>query len=340
MRIALDVMGGDFAPRNTIEGAILAAKAYPDVHVVLVGPKETIEAELLKHPNAPAFEIVHASEVIEMDEHPAQAVKAKKDSSMVVGMRLVKEKQVAAFFSAGNTGGMLAAGILYLGRIRGIKRPALSTLFPTMRGHTFLLDIGANADVKPDYLQQFALMGSLYAERVMQRPNPTVAIMSNGEEEGKGSELVQEAFNLIRELPINFRGNAEGRDLGEGKFDVIVTDGFTGNVIIKTAEGLATMTKALLRDAFKGDPLSMVAGALFMPFGYPRVRKATSADEVGGAPLLGLNGVVLVGHGSSSAYAIQNGIRAARAAAESRIVEAITEGLAHLTVTEKEEASA
>ena len=337
MRIALDVMGGDFAPQNPIQGAIQAANAYPGIQVILVGPKDVINSELAKHKNAPSFEIVHASEVIEMHEHPAQAVRAKKDSSMVVGMKLVKNKEADGFFSAGNTGGILAAGIFYLKRMRGIKRPALSGLFPTMRGQTFLLDIGANADVKPEYLQQFALMGYLYSERVLKRANPTVAIMSNGEEEGKGNQLVIEAYDLIKQLPINFQGNAEGRDLAEGKFDVIVTDGFTGNVMIKTAEGIGRMVKELLKQTFKADPLSMLSGALFMPFGYPRIKKVINPDEVGGAPLLGLNGIALVGHGSSSPVAIQNGIRATKEAAESHIVKAIADGLAeHKTRASKE----
>lgn len=331
MRIALDVMGGDFAPQNPIKGAIQAAKAYPDIEVILVGPQEVIESELKTHKDAPAFKIVHASEVIEMDEHPAKAVRAKKDSSMVVGMKLVKNKEADGFFSAGNTGGMLAAGIFHLKRIRGIKRPALCGLFPTMRGHTFLLDVGANADVKAEYLQQFALMGSLYAQQVLKLENPSVAIMSNGEEEGKGNQLVIEAYDLIKQLPINFKGNAEGRDLAEGKFDVIVTDGFTGNIMIKTAEGVGSMVKDLLKQTFKGDPLSMLAGALFYPIGYQKIKKLmNSNDEIGGGPLLGLNGVALVGHGSSSPYAIQNGIRATKEAAESQLVEAIVNGLAEL----------
>jgi phosphate acyltransferase len=327
-RVALDVMGGDFAPQVTIEGAVQAARALPDTQVVLVGPEEVIKRELGKHPHEGIdFEIVHASEVIEMAEHPAQAVKAKKDSSMVRGMQLLKQQEVDAFFSAGNTGGMLAAGTLHLGRIRGVKRPALSALFPSLHQPTFVLDIGANADVRPEYLQQFALMGSLYMERVIKRPRPRVAIMSNGEEEGKGSELVQEAYQLIKQLPINFQGNSEGRDLWMGKFDVIVTDGFTGNVILKSAEGMSNMIKQLLKDAFKSDPLSMVAGALFTPFGYKRLKKMVDPDEIGGAPLLGLNGVVLVGHGSSSAHAIHSGIRTSNQAAESGLVAAISEGL-------------
>ncbi len=334
MRIALDVMGGDHAPRVTIEGAVMAAKEMPGVEIILVGPQDVIDRELAKYPNAPTFEVVNATEVIEMTDKPAKAVRQKKNSTMVVGMKLVKEKKVDGFFSAGNTGGMLAAGIFTLGRIKGIDRPALSTTFPTMRGPIFLLDIGANADVKPEYLQQFALMGSIYAERVMKKVNPTVAILSNGEEEGKGSATVIEAYGLIKQLPINFKGNAEGRDIGKGTFDVIVTDGFTGNIVIKTAEGLSEMTKALLRDSFKGDPISMLAGALFMPLGYKRVKKATSADEIGGAPLLGLNGIALVGHGSSSAYAIMSGLRTTRNTIAADMVSAIEKGLAELNATQ------
>lgn len=342
MRIALDVMGGDHAPAVPVEGAVQAARDFPGMTILLIGPEAVVRQELARHETAGlALEIVNATEVIEMAEHPAQAVRSKPDSTMVVGMRLLKEGKADGFFSAGNTGGMLAAGILKLGRIKGLKRPALSTVFPSAGRPTFLLDIGANADVRPEYLQQFALMGSLYAERVLGRPRPTVAILSNGEEEGKGSELVIEAYDLIKQLPINFKGNAEGRDLPLGQFDVIVTDGFTGNIAIKLAEGLGTMTKELLRDAFKGDPISMIAGALFMPFGYKKVRRATNPDEIGGAPLLGLNGVVLVGHGSSSAYAIRNGIRATRDAVESRIVDAIREGLAEIAArTTTEEVSA
>ncbi len=298
-----------------------------------MGPEATIRAELGKHANAPHFSIIHASEVIGMDEHPAQAVKSKKDASMVVGMKLVKEGKADAFFSAGNTGGMLAAGILHLGRIRGIKRPALAGLLPSAEKPTLLLDLGANADVKADYLQQFALMGALYAERVLHRPSPRVGILSNGEEEGKGSELVLEAFGLIRQLPINFGGNAEGRDLWNGHFDVIVTDGLTGNIVLKSAEGLGRLVKESLKSAFKADPLSTVAGALFMPFGYKRLKKMMDPDEIGAAPLVGLNGVALVGHGSASAYAIQSGIRTASEMAASGFVAAVAEGVGQLSAT-------
>ncbi|MDQ4076475.1 MAG: phosphate acyltransferase PlsX [Chloroflexota bacterium] len=331
VRVALDVMGGDYAPEAPIEGAVMASKAYPDIQVIVVGPEEIIHRELSKHPNAPDLEIVPASEVIEMDEKPAQAVKAKKDSSMVVGMRLVKNKEVDAFFSTGNTGGMLAAGILHLGRIRGITRPALSGLTPTMKQPTFLLDLGANADVKPAYLQQFALMGSIYVERVLRRPSPRVGLLSTGEEEGKGSMLVQEAYELIEQLPINFTGNAEGNDIWNGSFDVIVTDGFTGNVVLKSAEGMARMIKALLKDTFKGDPLSMLSGLLFAPLGAKRLQKVMdAANEIGGAPLLGLNGVAMVGHGSANAYAIHNGIRTTGEVARSQLIEAIAEGIAQV----------
>lgn len=329
MRVALDVMGGDFAPQSPVEGAILAARAYPQIEVVLVGPQERIEAELAKHAGAPRFPIVQASEVIEMDEHPAQAVKSKPDSSMVVGMKLLKEKKADAFVSAGNTGGMLAAAIFHVGRIRGIKRPALASMLPTTHP-TMLLDLGANADVKPDYLQQFALMGSIYAERVLGIATPRVGLLSNGEEEGKGNQTVQEAYELIKQLPINFGGNAEGRDIWNGTFNVIVTDGFTGNIVLKSAEGMGRMIKELLKESFKADPVSMLSGALFMPFGYKRLKKRMDPDEIGAAPLLGINGVAMVGHGSSSPYAIQNAIRTASEVVQSRFVEAVEEGLAQL----------
>ncbi|MCB0076303.1 MAG: phosphate acyltransferase PlsX [Anaerolineales bacterium] len=327
MRIALDVMGGDHAPQSPLDGAIEAVRAMPEIEVVLVGPEALIREELAKRADAPAFDIVHASEVIGMDEHPAQAVRSKKDATMVVGMKLLKDGKADAFVSAGNTGGMLAAGIFNVGRIRGVKRPALGSRLPT-RHPMFLLDLGANADVRPDYLQQFALMGSLYAERVLGVRNPRVGLLSNGEEEGKGNETVQEAFGLIQQLPINFGGNAEGRDIWNGRFNVIVTDGFTGNIVLKSAEGMGRMIRDMLKETFKSDPLSMLSGALFMPFGYKKIKKMMDPDEIGAAPLLGLNGAVLVAHGSSSPYAIHNAIRTASEVVKSNFIGMVEEALA------------
>jgi len=244
MNIAVDAMGGDHAPGVVVDGAVQAARDL-GLEITLIGQRAAIQAELDKHDTAGLrLTLHHASEVIAMDEHdPAMAIKSQKDSSMVVGMEMVKRQEADAFFSAGHSGGALAAALFRVGRIRGIRRPALSTIFPsqTPQGHCFLLDIGANADCKPEYLVQFAAMGSVYAERVLGVPNPRVAIVSNGEEEGKGNQLVQETIPLLRASTINFVGNAEGKDIPWGVADVIVTDGFTGNVIIKLSEGVAKM---------------------------------------------------------------------------------------------------
>ncbi len=249
MKIVVDAMGGDHAPAVVVDGAVAAARDL-DLEIVLIGQQDAVQAELARHDTAGlALSLVHASQVIEMDEHPAAAVKAKKDSSMVVGMELVKRREVDAFFTAGNSGGALAAALFRLGRIRGIQRPALSTIFPsqTPQGYCFLLDIGANADCRPEYLVQFALMGSIYAERVLGVSRPRVAIVSNGEEEGKGNQLVQETVPLLRERP-QFVGNAEGKDIPWGLADVVVTDGFTGNVIIKLAEGVSKLLMDILKE--------------------------------------------------------------------------------------------
>ena len=250
MKIVVDAMGGDHAPAVVVEGAVQAARDL-DLEIILVGRQEAVQPELAKYDTAGlAISLHHASQVIEMDEHPAAAVKAKKDSSMVVAMEFVKRGEADAFFTAGNSGGALAAALFRLGRIRGIKRPALSTIFPsqTPQGHCFLLDIGANADCKPEYLVQFAHMGSIYAERVLGVSNPRVAIVSNGEEEGKGNQLVQEAAPILRASKLNFVGNAEGRDIPAGLADVVVTDGFTGNVIIKLAEGVSRLLLDVLKE--------------------------------------------------------------------------------------------
>jgi glycerol-3-phosphate acyltransferase PlsX len=263
-----------------------------------------------------------------MDEHPAAAVKEKKDCSMVVGMEMLKRQEADAFFTAGNSGGALAAALFRLGRIRGIKRPALSTIFPSQKpqGYCFLLDIGANADCKPEYLEQFALMGSIYAERVLGVPNPRVAIVSNGEEEGKGNQLVQETVPLLKAGRFNFVGNAEGKDIPWGLADVIVTDGFTGNVVIKLAEGVSGLLLDILKQEITSSNLSKV-GALLAKPAFDQVKKRLDYREYGGAPLLGVDGVVIVGHGRSDSLAIRNGIRMAAQAVENGVLDAIKQGL-------------
>ena len=248
---------------------------------------------------------------------------------MVVAVEMIKRREADAFFTAGHSGGALAAALFRLGRIRGIRRPALSTIFPsqTPQGYCFLLDIGANADCKPEYLAQFAIMGSVYAERVLGVLNPRVAIVSNGEEEGKGNQLVQETVPLLRATPVNFVGNAEGKDIPWGVADVIVTDGFTGNVIIKLAEGVSRLLMDILKEELTSSNVSKV-GALLAKPAFDSVKRRLDYREYGGAPLLGVDGVVIVGHGRSDAWAVRNGIRMAAQTVENGVLEAIKQGLA------------
>ncbi|MCL6512111.1 MAG: phosphate acyltransferase PlsX [Anaerolineae bacterium] len=326
MKIVLDAMGGDFGPGPNVEAAVSAAREF-GWEIALVGRQEMIRPLLVQHNTANLhLPIVHASEVIEMSEHPAQAVKTKKNSSMVVGMQMVRNGDADAFVTMGNTGGALAAALFHLGRIRGILRPALSAAFPTAKGWVLLLDVGANADCKPEYLVQFGLMGSIYAERVMGIRNPRVAIMSNGEEETKGNELVQQAHQLLKQAPINFIGNAEGRDLPAGNADVFVTDGFTGNVIVKLSEGMGDFIKGMLREEIMRTTKSKLGGLLIKD-AIERISKRTDYQEIGGAPLLGVDGVVIIGHGRSKARAIRSALMRAAEAVERGVVDAIERGL-------------
>jgi glycerol-3-phosphate acyltransferase PlsX len=332
MKIVVDAMGGDHAPAVAVDGAVQAARDL-GLEIILVGREADVRSELKRHDTAGLpLTMRHAEQVIEMDEHPAAAVKTKKDSSMVVAMELLRHHEADAFFTAGNSGGALAAALFRLGRIRGIKRPALSTIFPsqTPQGYCFLLDIGANADCKPEYLVQFALMGSLYAERVLGVPNPRVAIVSNGEEEGKGNQLVQEAAPLLRTSSFNFVGNAEGKDIVRGLADVVVTDGFTGNVIIKLAEGVSRFLLEVLKEELTSSNVSKV-GALLAKPAFDQVKRRLDYREYGGAPLLGVDGVVIVGHGRSDALAIRNGIRMAAQTVENGVLDAIKQGIVEHT---------
>jgi glycerol-3-phosphate acyltransferase PlsX len=323
-------MGGDHAPGVVVDGVVQAARKL-DIDVVLVGQEDLVRAELARHDTVGlSLEVVHASQVIDMDEHnPAAAARAKKDSSMVVGMDLVKRREADGFFTAGHSGGALAAALLRLGRIKGIKRPALSTVFPsqTPQGYCFLLDIGVNADCRPDYLLQFAIMGSIYAERVLGVSNPRVALVSNGEEEGKGNELVQTTTPMLRASKLNFVGNVEGRDLVLGAADVVVTDGFTGNVIIKLAEGVSRFLLDTIKEEITSSNVSKVGGLLAKP-AFEAVRKRLDYREYGGAPLLGIDGVVLIGHGRSDAVAIRNAVRVTAQTIENGVLAAIKQGIA------------
>ncbi|MGQ9573240.1 MAG: phosphate acyltransferase PlsX [Dehalococcoidia bacterium] len=321
--IALDALGGDHAPQEIVQGAVLAARDL-GIQVALVGPPGPLEQELAKAgPRPQGIRLVTASEVIAMDEHPAQAARHKKDSSIVVGLKLLKRGEADAFVSAGNTGAVLAASIMYLGRLRGIARPSLVALLPVSGRPTLLLDVGANADCKPHYLLQFAEMGSAYMERIWKVNRPRVALLSIGEEETKGNVLTQEAYVLLRKAShLNFIGNVEGKDVASDMADVIVTDGFTGNVVVKTMEGTAAFIRAQLEGAIRSRWYYLLPG-LILRGAFRRVQKRTDYREYGAGPLLGVNGLVFIGHGRSDAVAIRSALRVAREAVLSGMLEAM-----------------
>ncbi len=349
MRIALDAMGGDHAPAAAVAGAVQAARAY-GIEVILVGAEDRLRAELARHDTRGlSLPIVHASQVVEMAEH-TMAVKQKKDASMVVAMRLVREGRADAFASAGNSGAIMAAALFILGRIPGVLRPAIATYFPMPPHFSLLLDIGANADCKPEYLLQFALMGAAYAEKVYGIANPRVGIISNGEEPDKGSTLVREAFPLLAASGLHFIGNVEGKDIHRHTADVIVTDGFTGNVVVKLTEGVVSFLARAAAQAATGSwrdrvgLLLMVPGLLLALPGLAvlaptigQLRRQLSWREIGGAPLLGVDGVVVIGHGRSDPYAIRHMIRQAMVAAQQGLVATIREQIARTSHAQIEE---
>ncbi len=328
MKIVVDAMGSDQRPVPDIQGAVDAAREYR-VKILLVGPEARLRTELERiGSSAGGMEIVNATQEIGMNEHPALAVKEKKDSSIVVGIDQVKQGRADAFVSMGNTGAVLTAAVLHLQRIRGIKRPALATVYPTPPGPVLILDIGANTDCKPEWLEQFAWMGSLYAQHVLGISRPRVALLANGEEETKGSQLVQAAHARLKQRgDLKFIGNVEGKDIPTRGADVVVTDGFDGNIVIKLSEGLAKMLVDLIQTEIKSNPLTALGGALSYP-AFKRVRKILDYSEYGGGPLLGVNGIVIIGHGRSNANAVKNAIRVAKQAVESKMLDAIRAGVA------------
>src|SRR5215813_10716167 len=310
--IALDAMGSDKAPKPEIEGAIQAARHH-DVRVVLVGPEPVLSAELARHPSAAdlPIEVMHASEVVTMDDKAAQAVRAKRDSSMRVGLRLVREEKAVGFVTAGNTGAAMATAKIVLGMLPGVDRPALAAVFPTAMGTAAcLLDVGANVDSTPENLAQFAVMGEIYFRSMFGTRKPKVGLLSIGEEETKGNELTRDAFQLLKQLPLNFVGNVEGRDLYNGKIDVIVADGFVGNVALKTSEGVAHLVRATLKETLKAT-ITRQVGYLLSRSAFADFKKRIDHTEYGGAPLLGVKGACFITHGSSNLNAIKNAIRVA-----------------------------
>lgn len=306
MRIAVDAMGGDKAPAEIIRGAVLAVQKYP-CEIVLVGDEKIIRGEL-GEVNLP-ITIRHADEVIAMGEHPADAVRNKKNSSIVVATNMVKDGECDAVLSAGSTGAAVAAAQLILRRIHGIGRPAIATPIPTPRGTTLLLDSGANVDSKPEHLIQSGIMGSLYAEHVLKIENPSVALLNIGEEETKGNEQAKETYQLLKGLKtINFAGNAEGRDIPRGKFDVVICDGFVGNVVLKFGEGLALTIMELLTEELTANGGAELLGKELINTTLKNMSKRFSVSENGGAPLLGVDGCCVISHGSSDARAICSAI--------------------------------
>jgi phosphate acyltransferase len=340
--IALDAMGSDRAPRPEIEGALHAARQY-GMRVLLVGPETLVKPELDRHRGAAhlPIEVVHASEYITMEDK-VEAIRAKRDSSMRVGLRMVREGQAAGFVTAGNTGAAMATAKIVLGAVPGVDRPALAAVFPTAPGNpAMLLDVGANVDCTPQNLEQFAVMGDVYFRSMFgkafghtlgKRPGaagPRVGILSIGEEESKGNDLTREAFQLIKHLPLNFVGNVEGRDLYNGQVDVIVADGFVGNVALKISEGVANLVRTALKESLKATITSQV-GALLSRSAFADFKKRLDHTEYGGAPLLGVKGVCIITHGSSNANAIKNAVRVAAEFAERGINESIEHSLAAL----------
>ncbi|MDD4237705.1 MAG: phosphate acyltransferase PlsX [Desulfotomaculaceae bacterium] len=331
MKIAVDAMGGDFAPGEIVKGALLAAREYKQA-IILVGDEDKIRAELGDSAPGDLISIVHAPEVVNMGEHPAVAVRRKKNSSIVRATQLVKEGEASALVSAGSTGAAMASALLGLGRIKGIDRPAIAGVLPSEKGYTVLLDVGANVDCKPQNLLQFSVMGYLYAKRVLGVANPRVGLLSNGEEETKGSELTLAAYPLLQSAGINFVGNVEGRDIFRGTVDVVVCDGFIGNIVLKSAEGIAGSLYKILREEINKSWLAKI-GIVMAIKALLSFKKRIDYAEYGGAPLLGVNGVSIICHGSSTANAVKNGIRVAMESVDNHLVDAILDNISQTEIS-------
>jgi phosphate acyltransferase len=332
VRVAVDAMGGDNAPHDIVLGAVQAAMVDPRLEVCLVGKGDAVEAELaaaLGQSDTAVrsrMSVVIASEVVEMDDHAAASVRRKHDASIRVAARLVAEGRADAVVSAGNSGGVMAAAIFELKRIAGMERPAIGTLIPSKTGYTFMLDAGANADVKPAWLAQFAILGDAYGRRVMGIAKPRLGLLANGEEATKGNAVTVEAHGLIAQLPLNFVGNVEGKQLFDGSVDVVITDGFTGNIALKTIEGVAEFLLTTIRDEARKS-LRGIAGGLLLRPSITNIRARADWRRIGGAPLLGVNGVCIIAHGRSDAEAMKNAITRGAEAVRSNLVAAVTEAV-------------
>jgi len=332
-RIVVDAMGSDSYPQPDVEGALLAAREY-GVEIILVGDESKIKPVLdALNPGALPIRIVHAPEMLTMEDKGEKlAFKARHKearNSMAVGIDLVKNGEADAFVTAGNTGAAMVTALFRLGRMRGVDRPAIAPVFPTATGSCVVLDIGANPDCKPENLAQFAILGSIYAEKVRGVEHPKIGLVSNGEEEGKGNELVRAATPLLKAADINYYGNVEGKEVIGGKVDVAVTDGFVGNVMLKTSEAVAKLIVDEIKETIKNGNLATKIGGLLVKPALGSIKKVLDPSEEGAAPLLGVNGLVFIGHGRSDALAIKNAVRVAKNAAEAGVLDSMRAAIEH-----------
>jgi len=327
IRVAVDGMGGDFAPQFVVQGAVQAANALDNLNITITGPEEAIKNELCHHKVAAGkISICPASEVIEMSDSPVQAVKKKKNSSLSVAIQLLKQKKVDAVITAGNTGAAVVASTLNLGLLPGIKRPGIAVMIPSLRGITIAIDVGANIDPSPEHLFQYAIMAETYAHYILRKKKPTIGLLNIGEEESKGTDVLQETYKLLRDSGLNFIGNIEGRDFFSGKCDCVVCDGFSGNVVLKMTESILELMVTVIAKEIGKRPVARL-GAFLCRSAFEAIRKETNYEEAGGAPLLGVDGVVIISHGISSAKAIKNAIKVARDSVAQRLNDHIIEGL-------------
>ena len=333
IRIAIDAMGGDHAPDAIVEGAVLAAATHADLRLILVGREDDLRRELSRHPSSPNVEVAHASEVVTMEDTPLAPLRRKKDSSIRVAANLVASGNASAIVSAGNTGAAWTSARMVMGMIEGVNRPALAAVFPRRQGHTLVLDVGANVDSKVQHLREFAVMGHFYAQMLFGIDEPRVGLLSIGEEEGKGNDLTKETFAVLQGTGLNFIGNAEGRDVYNGNADVVVCDGFTGNVVLKASEALAEVIQETLREELMKTTRGKLGGLLAKP-AYASLKKRLDYAEYGGAPLLGVRGGCVICHGRSDARAIKNAIGVAREFVENRIDEKIRQRIVDLHARE------
>lgn len=329
MKIAIDVMGGDKAPYEILTGSIQALREI-NSKIVLIGDEKIIKSDLNNYRvDYTKIDIVHTSQIITNEDRPVQAIKKKKDSSMVMGFQLLKNKEADAFISAGNTGALLAGSLLRIGRIKGIDRPALAPIYPTTKGFSLLIDAGANTECKPRNLQEFAIMGSIYLKSVLNISNPRIGLVSNGSEEGKGSKLVKDTYNILKNSNLNFVGNVEARDIPAGACDVIVCDGFVGNVILKLTEGVASSITTTLKDEITKNSIRKIA-TLLLKNGFKEFKKRLDYTEYGGAPFLGVKHPVIKAHGSSNAKAIKNAVKYSEVFTKNKVIESIEEEIARI----------